>query len=32
MAIILGGQRDKNRQKEGHQSSGGTYVYGKYPR
>ena len=28
MAIILGGQREKNRQKEGH--SDGTYVYGKY--
>ena len=25
---FLGGQREKNRQKEGH--SGGTYVYEKY--
>ena len=28
MAIFLGGQREKNRQKEGH--SGGTYAYEKY--
>ena len=28
MAIFLGCQREKNRQKEGH--SGGTYAYEKY--